>query len=209
MPTRYPVLVSLRGDEAYWHYLKRLREVITRATGAQLDNNDALAEYALVLLGLQYKVRAPARIYPQAGVPPLQLCVRRHKRELRRMGISPVQETFGAFTFELEYSGTPPYFGRRWAGMINQVTILPLADGKTYRAGGHRVIADTQETVAPTGPLFGDFEDLLVDNHLVRLLGRLKLCGGGADPGGPTLPPFGQMTVAGFSPTGDLIELPY
>jgi hypothetical protein len=134
-------------------------------------------------------------------IPPFQRWVRQHKRDLTRLGIRPMQVRRGAFAFALHYSGVAPYFGRRWAGMIHDVTVVPHPDG-TFVAHGHRVADDQAATLyrlVPTGTLAGDFARLLEGDCLVTLLGRLKLCGGGHDPGGPTLPP--PPEIVRLSPT--------
>jgi hypothetical protein len=127
-------------------------------------------------------------------VLPLQRWVRAHKPALTRLGIKPVQARGGAFDFQLDYSGTPPYFGRRWAGMIHSVVVVPLPDG-TFALHGRRVI-DNQAAagyrVKTTGTLTGDFAALLAGDRLIDLLGRLKLCVGDSNPGGPILPPSGE-----------------
>jgi hypothetical protein len=126
------------------------------------------------------------------SVPPLQRWVRDHKGDLLRLGIRPWQVRGGGFEFMLSYIGTPPYHGRRWAGMLDSVTVMPAPDGR-FTAQGRRVVSDKAAGLAHTGILFGDdFAALLEGDRLVRLLGRFKLCGGGSDPGGPALPPAGK-----------------
>jgi hypothetical protein len=68
MPSEHPFLVALRGTPEYARYLDRLHKAV-RASGVQLgDGPNALAEYALTVLGLRYNLISPARM-PKPGRP--------------------------------------------------------------------------------------------------------------------------------------------
>lgn len=63
------VNLNLRGDASYARYLDRLRKA-ERARGVRLPDGDAaLAEYALVLLGLRNELVAPPRSARRPGRP--------------------------------------------------------------------------------------------------------------------------------------------
>lgn len=64
MPTANKFLVNLRGTEQYARFLERL-ETAVRAKGVQLPPGpNALADYALVVLGLRHGLKAPPRVQP-------------------------------------------------------------------------------------------------------------------------------------------------
>lgn len=62
MATDNKFLVAFRGTEQYARFLGKL-EAAVRASGVQLaPGPNALADYALVLLGLKHGLKAPPRV---------------------------------------------------------------------------------------------------------------------------------------------------
>ncbi len=65
MPSTTSFVVALRGDDTYRRYLDRLSQAV-RESGVQIgEGPHALAEYALVVLGLQHGLIAPRRCRPR------------------------------------------------------------------------------------------------------------------------------------------------
>ena len=63
MPSQHPVLVALRGGEAYGRYLDRLLKE-ARKRGHTTASRTELADLALSTLGAQWGIVAPRRVAP-------------------------------------------------------------------------------------------------------------------------------------------------
>jgi len=69
-PADLPVLVKLRGTDAYARFLARLGQEMRRENPGFSGTPNALAEYALGVLGLARDLRVPARLRPRGGARP-------------------------------------------------------------------------------------------------------------------------------------------
>jgi hypothetical protein len=68
VPSKQPLVITLRGTEAYRRYLARLAKLL-RAEGLPVAGPNALAEHALAELGRRRGIEPPRRM-PPIGRPP-------------------------------------------------------------------------------------------------------------------------------------------